>query len=90
MNESNRLIDYICAQLAACPVHNEWQSIKHVEVEIVHMIRPILETMRNTLRNIILYKMGSNKFIKLCPKAIHRPATICPLCPHYPIKVRNF
>jgi hypothetical protein len=91
VTESNRLVDYISNQLNACPMHNEWQSIKRAQVTICDMIRPMLEAVRNLLRNIILCKMETpNKCIKLCPKAIHRPATICPLCTPYPINMGKF
>jgi hypothetical protein len=91
VKESNRLIDYISGQLEACSMRNGWKSIKHAQIEIVLMIRPMLEATRNILRNIILSKMeSSNKSIKLFPKPIYRPGAICSGCPPYPIKVGNF
>ncbi|CAF3444438.1 unnamed protein product [Rotaria sp. Silwood2] len=45
------------------------------------MIRPILEAMRNILRNLILYKMNSLKtLIELRPKVNDRPSTRCLKC----------
>ena len=91
VNESTRLINYICEKLDICLMHSEWNSIKQAEVQITHMMRPILETIRNILRNLILRKNNiMHKSITMCPRAIHRPATICLSCAPYPIKIGNF
>jgi GTP-binding protein EngB required for normal cell division len=91
VKQSNRLINYICTQLDVCSMDNQWKSIKHAQIEVIHMIRPMLEAMRNILRNIILCKIESTKkSIKLSPKPIHRPGAICSLCTPYPIRVGNF
>jgi GTPase SAR1 family protein len=55
VNESNRFLQYICSELKPFPQEN-WQSIDHAQFQINRLIRPILETTRNILRNIILLK----------------------------------
>ncbi|CAF2753086.1 unnamed protein product [Rotaria sp. Silwood2] len=81
VNESHRLIDYIDKELTVYRIENEWQSIKHAQFEISYMIRPILEAMRNILRNIILCKKNiSNQFIELNSKPLHFTATRCRSC----------
>jgi len=91
VKESNRLIDYIRAKLLIHPIQGEWQSIKHAQFEIVHMVRPILEAMRNILRNMILENIESpNKSIELCPTVIHRSASLCLLCKQKKIQIGNF
>ena len=89
--ESDRLIKYIQERLKPCCLDGEWKSIKHAQIEIMLIIRPMLETMRHFLRNSILSKMdSSNKSLKLTCKPIHRPSAICYECPLYPIKISNF
>ncbi|CAF3126043.1 unnamed protein product [Rotaria sp. Silwood2] len=91
VNESNRLINYICTQLSSYSLSNGWKSIKHAQIEIVQMIRPILETMRNIFRNIILWKIDSpNKFIELYPQVIPRSSMFCTVCKPVPVQLDNF
>ncbi|CAF3955353.1 unnamed protein product [Rotaria sp. Silwood2] len=91
VKESNRLIDYIHENLIAYRSNNEWKTIKRAHIEISHMIRPMLETIHNILRNIILCKMNiRNKSITMFPKAIHRSASICLSCKPYPRYIGNF
>jgi len=91
LKESKRLVSYVNTQLKACPLCTERKSIKHVQIEINQMIRPILETMRNSLRHIILKDMSiSNKSIKLRPIVIHRPGSRCFSCTIHPIKIGEF
>jgi hypothetical protein len=79
--ESNRLIDYICSKPTAFNIHNKWKSIRHAQMEIVHMTLPVLEAMRNTLRNVVLIRMKSqNTSIKLISKGVDLPNTVCLSC----------
>ncbi|CAF4986080.1 unnamed protein product [Rotaria sp. Silwood1] len=81
VTQSNRLIDYIGRNLDIYRIDNNLQSMKHAQYEINHMIRPMLETMRNILRNLILYRMDSLKtLIELRPKVNHCPSTRCLVC----------
>ena len=72
-------------------MNSELQSIKHAQLEIGHMIRPMLEAMRNILRNLILRKMSSfNESIELYPKPVDRPVTLCLSCESYSRLVSKF
>ncbi|CAF1213769.1 unnamed protein product [Rotaria sordida] len=91
VKESYRLIDYIHENLITYRSNNECKSNKHAQVEISHMIRPMLTTMQNILQNLILSKTNiKNKSITMFPKAIHRPASICLSCKPYPLQFGNF
>ncbi|CAF4070584.1 unnamed protein product [Rotaria magnacalcarata] len=91
VKESNRLIEYIQTTLIEYRLNSEWKSIKRVQVEINHMIYPMLQIRQNILRNNILYEMNiTNKSIEMLPKAIHRSASICLSCDFYPILVGKF
>ncbi|CAF0975159.1 unnamed protein product [Rotaria sp. Silwood1] len=79
--ESNRLFDYICKNFIGCLIPGKLQLIKHAQFEIMPMIRPMLETMRNILQYIIIPHMNSiAKSIEIHPKVIHRLSTICLMC----------
>ncbi|CAF4505117.1 unnamed protein product [Rotaria sp. Silwood2] len=81
VKESNRLIDYINKARTVYHVDKGWQSIKHAQFEISYMIRPILETMRNILRNIILCKKKlTNQLIELNSNPLHFTASRCRSC----------
>jgi GTP-binding protein EngB required for normal cell division len=81
VTQSNHLIDYIRNKLPVYQITGKLQSIKHAQFQILHMIRPMLEAMRNILRNLILHKMNLLKeSIELRPKPIYRPATLCLSC----------
>jgi hypothetical protein len=91
VTESNRLIDYVRTKFVAHRMQGGWKSTKHAQFQIVKMVRPILETVRNILRNTILWNMESpNKSIELCSIVIHRPATLCRLCNPNKIVIDNF
>ena len=59
-SESHRLLQYICSGLKSYP-QKKWQSIEHAHFQIVRLTRPLLETMRNNLRNIIKMERSSSK-----------------------------
>jgi GTP-binding protein EngB required for normal cell division len=81
VDESKRLRDYIRRKLSACSIGDEHQSIKRAQLQITHMIRPILEAMRNIIRNGIIYATDSpNKWIQLKPRPLCRPAAFCFTC----------
>ncbi|CAF1014193.1 unnamed protein product [Rotaria sp. Silwood1] len=91
VNESNRLINYISTKLNSYVLSNSWKSIKYIQIEIIQLIRPILETMRNILRNIILWKIdSSNKSIELYPQVISRSSMFCTVCKRNPFQLNNF
>ena len=62
--ESHRLIDYIHKQLRSYSIPNEEELIKHLRIKTVHLTHPMLETMRDILRNIVMNKMISLKQIE--------------------------
>ena len=91
VKESNRLIDYITTKLPVYVIENGRQSIKNAQFEISHMIRPMLETIRNILRNSILYRINSSKvLIELHPKISSHPIAICLSCTRRPVQVDRF
>ncbi|CAF1438780.1 unnamed protein product [Adineta ricciae] len=91
LNESHRLINYIRTKLTPYSLTTGWKSIKHAQFQINHLIRPLVETVRNTLRNITLWNIESpNQSIELRPIVIHRPIYLCLSCPPKIIKVGNF
>ncbi|CAF4658784.1 unnamed protein product, partial [Rotaria sp. Silwood1] len=74
VDESKRFRDFLCNQYSYRQ-NNEWQSIKHVQFQIKNIIRPILETLRNHQRNMILYK--HNASIQLKATHMKQPTMIC-------------
>ncbi|UJR36904.1 hypothetical protein I4U23_029617 [Adineta vaga] len=79
--EAERLLDHICNLMTTPVSPGTIKSVKHAHVDINHMIRPLLETIRNTLRNIILQSDRSCKnAIELCPRLIKISTAICSKC----------
>ena len=67
VEESNRLLTYICDEMKPFQ-QEEWQSVEHARFLINQLVRPLLETLRNTMRNIIICeKISSESLIKLKP-----------------------
>jgi hypothetical protein len=91
VDESKHLRDYIHEKLSACSIRGEHQSIIRAQLQITHMIRPMLEAMRNIIRNIIIYAIdSSNKSIELKPRPLCRPAAFCFTCERDLISQGNF
>ena len=81
VKESNRMIDFIKKELTVYQLKSGWQSVKHAKLEISYMIRPILEAIRNTLRNIILCERNpSNQIIEMTSKPLSSMTTRCRSC----------
>ncbi|CAF2518840.1 unnamed protein product [Rotaria sp. Silwood2] len=78
VEESKRFRDFICHEVKPYRKNIEWQSIQEAQLQINLMIRPMLEAMRNILRNILLYKTNSS--IKLSTTSVEQPAIICYTC----------
>ncbi|CAF3092610.1 unnamed protein product [Rotaria sp. Silwood2] len=78
VEESKRFRDFICHEVKPYRKNIEWQSIQEAQLQINLMIRPMLEAMRNILRNILLYETNSS--IKLSTTSIEQPAIICYTC----------
>ena len=80
-NESNRLFDSLGSykEISTDQLH----SINHAQMMIRSLIRPILETIRNSLRNIILYQLNDKRcIIEIKPQPISLPAWLCMNCPY--------
>ena len=83
--ESTRLLNYIARNPVVYRQRNEWQSIKQAEIDITVVIRPILEAIRNLLRNLLLHKIDpSHNGIVLRPNAVLRPIAGCYSCKRDP------
>ncbi|CAF1213752.1 unnamed protein product [Rotaria sordida] len=81
VTESNHLLRYVSEKLCAYVIQGKQQSIKQTQLQISHMIRPMLEAMRNILRNLILWNIYTpNKLIELNPIVLHRSAAVCYTC----------
>ncbi|CAM4829272.1 unnamed protein product [Rotaria magnacalcarata] len=90
-SESKRLIEYIRKDITVYRIDNNLQSLKHAQFTILGMVRPILETIRNSLRNLILCSKDSvNARLELDPKVISHPSTNCMLCVPYACLVGQF
>ena len=90
VTESNRLLLYICNELKAYP-QSEWRSIEHAAFQANQMIRPILETIRNLFRSLILRENNSSsQSITLCPTVLSRPSTICTSCDRNPQRYGDY
>ena len=80
VTESKRFLKYVCDTLRAYP-QNNWQSIEHAQARIHRIIRPILETIRNLFRNLILSTRDPSKpHIQLCFTSVSPSSTICTHC----------
>ena len=89
--ESNRLVNYIITDLPRYSLRREQQSMKHTQIEITHVVRPILETIRNILRNKVLREIVSpNSSIVLRPQTLHRSRKFCTACKRNPLQLSNF
>ena len=80
---SNDLINYICNILKPYS-QKEWHSLECLQLQMKQLIRPLLETTRNTLRNMVLLNQNSSKLIKLSPETVSEPLTICYKCKRNP------
>ena len=79
--ESHRFLDYISTKVPVYRMQEGGLSIKEAQFKIDLLIRPMLETIRNLLRNLILAKTGQkNQSIILCPRFLEYTAARCLLC----------
>jgi hypothetical protein len=86
--ESVRLLDH----LESRPQYemNKWRSMKHAQMMITLLIRPMLETIRNALRNLILWDLGNKqRIIELKAQPISLPAWLCTTCSYKIIQIDN-
>jgi hypothetical protein len=76
IDESIRFLRYIKSR----PEYrlNTCHSIKHAQMLITLLVRPILETLRNILRNLVLGDMKINQHvIKMEVQSIPQPVSLC-------------
>ncbi|CAF4506423.1 unnamed protein product, partial [Rotaria sp. Silwood2] len=85
--ESKRFRDFLCNQ-KSYRKNYEWQSNKNAQFQIKNMIRPILETIRNIFRNILLYNL--NLSIKISATHANPLSMICYKCNRNPEKFGQF
>ena len=93
VNESHRLLEYISMKLPVYHMQNADQSIKAAQLQIDLLISPILETMRNLLRNLILATNDKtkNQSIIMSSKSLDYTAGRCLSCPLVdPVKIDPF
>ena len=82
LKESYRLVNYITRKRKVYTLDNTRESVSVAQREITKMVRPILETMKNNLRHIILRTMDlPNRSIQLSGKIIQHPMGRCFICP---------
>ena len=74
VKESQRLRDFLCTEMRPYRQNVEWQSVQNAQCQINLRIRPILEAIRNILRNIILHQTNSS--MKLNASSVDRPTVI--------------
>ncbi|CAF4093642.1 unnamed protein product [Rotaria sp. Silwood2] len=90
VNETNRFMEYICNELKPY-LQKNWMSIEHAQFQINRMIRPVLETIKNMMRNkILLNKNSSKSLIRLCPGPVGRNSTMCKVCKRSIIQCGEF
>ena len=89
-NESKHLFRYICDKLKCYP-YDEWKSVEHAQFQISELIRPMLETLRNNLRNLILLEdKSTEELIKLVPIVLLQFSVICHRCVRRPKRFGEF
>jgi GTP-binding protein EngB required for normal cell division len=88
VEESKRLQNFLCRELHPYRKNIEWQSIQEAQFQINCMIRPMLEAIRNILRNILLYDISSS--IKLKATCVDHPTMICYKCDRTPKMFNQF
>ncbi|CAF1178281.1 unnamed protein product [Rotaria sp. Silwood1] len=91
-NECGRLIEYICTKMSIGINSSESYSMKQAQLKINLMVRPMLESMRNILRNLILRNVSEahKTCIKLHPNIIKYPTAICLRCPRKSFQIDEF
>ena len=81
-HEAKRFLNYILTKITPSLIVGDSKSVKHTQLTVSLLIRPILETMRNILRNIVLWNAKLRKVsIGLYPRIIKGRAAICLTCP---------
>jgi hypothetical protein len=69
---------------------NIWHSIKHAQIIITSLVRPMLETIRNALRNLLLWQGHKRYIIELNAEPIAQSSYLCATCPYEIKKIKDF
>lgn len=70
---------------------NTWHSIKHAQIIITSLIRPILETIRHILRNKILSNTNNKQdSIEFQVESVSLPSYLCTTYPFKTIEINTF
>ncbi|CAF5103628.1 unnamed protein product, partial [Rotaria sp. Silwood1] len=77
----DRLLEYTHKSLSPYFIRQECNKVEYFRLKTMGMIRPMLESMRNILRNGIINKdLDSPIFVELRPKPISHPSALCYSC----------
>jgi hypothetical protein len=69
---------------------NKWHSMKHAQMMIILLVRPILETIRNALRNLALWDLEkTQRIIELKAQSIPLPGWLCTSCSYRVTPIDN-
>jgi hypothetical protein len=91
VKESNRLLEYINKKLPVYHMQDGRPSIKRAQLKIDLLIRPMLESIRNILRNLILSEKDfKDQSIIMCPKPLDYSAAHCFSCKTDPARIGPF
>jgi GTPase SAR1 family protein len=89
--ESKRFLQCIRTKTTSPLVPGESKSMKDAQLKITVLIRPILESMRNILRNIVFWNNRSRtKSIELRPRTIKDSTGICLTCTRQYVEIDGF
>jgi hypothetical protein len=88
VTESIRLLDLIKSRPEYAM--NKWHSMKHAQMMITLLVRPILETIRNALRNLALWELEKKqRIIELKAQSISLPGWLCTSCSYRVTPIDN-
>ena len=84
VDESQRLQTSLCNKFHPYRRNIEWQSMKDIHYQINLILRPMLEGLRNILRNLVLF--NTNRSIMLKATSVRCSSMICYKCERTPIQ----
>ncbi|CAF1306272.1 unnamed protein product [Rotaria sp. Silwood1] len=80
-NGWNHLLDYVSNNLQPYFLDKGLKKREYIKLEINQLIRPIVETIRNNMRNILLWNIGHTDYsIELHPISVKHSSTLCYSC----------
>ncbi|CAF3522143.1 unnamed protein product [Rotaria socialis] len=91
VKESSNFLNYVCTKLKVHTMRVEPQSTEKAQLQIKQMIRPMLEAIRNILRNCIIWDMSTTeKSIELKPIPLFRSTLVCYQCKRDVVRTGGF